>query len=155
MKPKNSKQVSTITKPIKHMILVIAFMTIAPVAIAACYVVVSYLCKTAGSAPCSKDCVVHCLCPKDAVINGVCHKIFNMTCAWTDSTMHSLNCTGGDRYSSCTVDGAGLQNACSWSQQVIVCPPDLSPLVCVPTLSYQTRTGPRTTVITGYPCPSV
>lgn len=120
---------------------------------AVCYKVVSYLCKTSGSEPCSKDCPVNCLCPHDAVINGVCHKTFNLTCAWTDSTQHSLNCTGGDKFDSCQVDGVGLENACSYSKQVIVCPSVLpTPLVCVPTLSYQVVTEPRTTVITGNPC---
>jgi hypothetical protein len=133
--------------------LVAAVIVGAPAAVGACYKVVSFLCMTSGSESCSKNCKVNCLCPGKTEINGACHIEFNETCAWTDSTQHSLACDQGDKFDSCRTDGVGLETACSYSKQKIVCPSLLpTPLVCVPTLTYETVGGPRRTVITGNPC---
>ena len=121
---------------------------------AGCYVVVAFLCHV-GTGPftCTKNCQVNCLCPKDAVINGLCYKTYSATCVDNDSSAHSLSCDNatGDGTDKC--DPFTISDGCIYTSEELVCPSALPfPLVCVTTISPVNKTCDKQGVVTGYGC---
>lgn len=108
-------------------------------------------CYSGGTWVQTITCRVNCvLCPWTARDNQVCLRTTTRTNMIYASTQSNWKCVEGTSYQECyTV----IFDGCQYEREVLVCP-DWPTTQCLPTLTRQWVTGPRTGVVTPTVCPN-